>query len=249
MQSLGINNADVTLDRYKLVFGGREIKPSIRRLGEMHDVLLDNVINSSNKDNPIYYMYRSSIRSEDEQIFEKSEIRYDITVLNSTRLGRELNKTLGHFHPIVHDGLSYPEVYEVLSGEALYILQRQAKGYYSVKIIHAGAGEKVLIPPNYGHVTVNPIDKDLVMANLVSSRFSSLYEPVREKKGMAVYILEDSFKINSNYDHANIEIEFSKNRFKLPIKRTLYDAFLSNPYKFDYLNEPKIIDGKFREEG
>ncbi len=248
MPSLGINNADVTLDKYRLIFGGREIKPSVRKLGEMKDVLLDNVINASNKDEPLYYMYRSSICAEHEQAFVKSEIRYDITVLNSAKLGRELNKTLGHFHPVVHDGLSYPEIYEVLSGEAIYILQKQAKGYYSVKIIHAKEGEKVLIPPNYGHVTVNPLDRDLVMANLVSSKFSSLYEPVREKRGMAVYILEDSFKVNGNYDYANIEVEFSKNRFKVPIKRTLYDAFLSNPYKFDYLNEPKILDGKYKDE-
>ena len=95
----------------------------------------------------------------------EQNIRYDITIIPPGMLGREYIKTAGHYHPLVPGGsVTYPELYEVLEGEALYLLQRQDLG--DVVAINASAGDKVLVPPNYGHITINGSNKKLKMATL-----------------------------------------------------------------------------------
>ncbi len=59
--------------------------------------------------------------------------------------------------------------------------------------VAASAGEFVLIPPGYGHVSINSGKELLVMANLVSTQFESeyaLYEEMRS--GGAFYAMEDN---------------------------------------------------------
>ncbi len=54
--------------------------------------------------------------------------------------------------------LHYPELYEVLKGDANYLLQRaqNEERVDEVILVKATRGDKVIIPPNYGHVTINP---------------------------------------------------------------------------------------------
>jgi len=45
-------------------------------------------------------------------------------------------------------------------------------------------GERIFIPPGYGHVTINPSDhRTLVMANVVSNAFLSEYRHYDEMCG------------------------------------------------------------------
>jgi oxalate decarboxylase/phosphoglucose isomerase-like protein (cupin superfamily) len=44
-------------------------------------------------------------------------------------------------------------------------------------------GDKVIVPPNYGHVTLNPSEKTLKMASWVFRSFESLYEPYTQHHG------------------------------------------------------------------
>ena len=53
-----------------------------------------------------------------------------------------------------------------------------ASKYYNKK-----EGDKVVVPPNYGHITINPFDKTLVMSNWVCSDFPSIYEPIKRLGG------------------------------------------------------------------
>ena len=39
--------------------------------------------------------------------------------------------------------------------------------------------DKVLVPPGYGHITINRSNKTLKMANFVARNFSSLYDPIQ----------------------------------------------------------------------
>ena len=48
----------------------------------------------------------------------------------------------------------------------------------------------MIIPPGYGHVTINPtLDQTLTMANLVSTAFSSEYAFYERMHGAAFYEL------------------------------------------------------------
>ncbi len=181
--------------RVALSYGGKKFIPEVRTFEELKCVLIEpEKVRQDMKH--AYYMYRG--------VEQKGLIRYDITIIPFARIGKEYNKTLGHYHPLAdHEKkLSYPEVYQVLHGNASYILQEldyDSKEVKQVIIIEAKAGDIVYIPPNHGHVTVNPKAELLVMANLVDCTFSSDYKPFVEKKGAAYYITQDGIIKNTNY--------------------------------------------------
>ncbi len=180
----------------ELEFGGRRREPDIRRLYDMQDVIYDKSWLAGAENIELYYMYRDLYlsRSDQDRLREQG-LRYDITIIPPQMLGVEYIKTAGHYHPLVpRRRVTYPEIYEVLEGEALYLLQTQDLS--DVVAVNAFAGDKVLIPPDYGHITINRSNKTLKMANFVAKDFSSLYEPYRKKGGGAYFFTKDGFVKN-----------------------------------------------------
>jgi len=157
--------------------------PAVRTADEMRCVLADP---AAACDGPLHFMYRDlALTPEDRTWLGGQGIRFDLTVIPPAVIGGEYVKTKGHYHPENPAGVGYPEVYQVLAGEAHYLLQQ--KDLSDVVAVTARAGEFVLIPPGYGHVTVNPGAEVLVMANLVSTRFSSEYGVYEGMRGGAYY--------------------------------------------------------------
>ena len=73
-----------------------------------------------------------------------------------------------------------------MKGHAHYLLQ--AHNLSQVIVVDAYAGDLVMVPPGFGHVTINPTkDTVLQMANLVSSRFQSDYREYEKLRGAAYY--------------------------------------------------------------
>ena len=107
------------------------------------------------------------------------------------QLYQEFVKTYGHYHPEKVTGYSYTELYSVLEGEATYLMQHGSgvtiDDIYCVK---AKAGDNVIIPPNYGHITINASDKQLKMANWVCNGFSSVYGEIDKLGGGAYHLLK-----------------------------------------------------------
>lgn len=129
-----------------------------------------------------YRMYRGVCREGDEPLFPEGGVRYDLTVLLPRWDLPEAVKTFGHHHPVCPGaGLTYPEVYQVVAGRALFLLQSEAE----VAVLSASAGEVVWVPPGFAHVTANPGPSRLVIANLVADGFESLYSEFAEKGGAA----------------------------------------------------------------
>ncbi|HHP51050.1 MAG TPA: glucose-6-phosphate isomerase [Moorella mulderi] len=213
-------------------------EPDVRRLKDALEVLYSQV---SPSDQPLYYMYRGVCLEKDKEIFEKYGIRYDITVILAGTIGGEYIKTVGHFHPLKSGSEeSYTEYYEVLEGEALYLLQKNDRRGEAEEVIavEAKKGDKVFIPPNYGHVTINPGNRPLVMANLVESTFKSLYEPFRQKRGAAYYYIQNpdgkgDFVKNPNYQNSVALKLVAAPALSQPLAvvkgRSLYEAFLADP--------------------
>jgi glucose-6-phosphate isomerase len=132
-------------------------------------------------------MYRDLARSDaDWQWLHDHHLRYDITVIPPGDLCGEYVKTKGHYHPENPLSVGYPEIYEVLEGDAHYLLQNRT--VRDVVLVMAVQGDIVIIPPGYGHVTINPSpDRALIMANLVSSAFESDYMGYEVLRGAAYY--------------------------------------------------------------
>jgi glucose-6-phosphate isomerase, archaeal len=170
--------------------------PQVRTTEEIRALLFDPGCKGSGT---LYLMYRDLARSTTERRWLlEHELRYDITVIPPQVLCREYVKTKGHYHPDNPAGVGYPEVYEVLEGFAHYLVQN--RDLSDIALFSAGAGDKVIIPPGYGHVTINPSKQALVMANLVSTAFVSDYREYEARHGAAYYELEgEKFIKNPHY--------------------------------------------------
>ena len=229
-----------------LRFGGRVVEPQVRTIGDLKDVFYDPGAISEPAKTPMYYMYRNlSLSREDSAAMKEENVRYDITVIPPRMIGSEYAKTLGHYHPLIKGaGVSYPELYEVLEGSAHYLLQKlEGQNVTDAVVVEAGKGDKVLIPPQYGHITINPAGKELRMANLVSSGFSSIYEPIAEKRGGAYFELTGGFRRNERYGKvADLRVVRAKNIPELGLKRSeeIYSLVRKDVKKLGFLNRPQM---------
>jgi glucose-6-phosphate isomerase len=227
-----------------LEFGGKRRKPDIRRLHDMKEVIYDQSWLKTAEDFDLYYMYRDLFlsRSDGEKLREHG-LRYDITIIPPGMLGREYIKTAGHYHPNVPNGnVTFPELYEVLEGEALYLLQNLDLS--DAVVVNASAGDKVLVPPNYGHITINRSNKTLKMANFVAKDFSSLYDPYKERAGGAYFFTKEGWIKNERCPEAallrKIEAPEGKrlNKLGLGKDREMY-SLLKEPRLLDFLTKPE----------
>ncbi|MDD2777694.1 MAG: glucose-6-phosphate isomerase family protein [Methanocellales archaeon] len=228
-----------------LEFGGKIAEPSVRRIDDMKEVIYDKKWLKSAGNLDLYYMYRDlSLSRRDEEIIKKNGLRYDITIIPPLVLGVEYVKTIGHYHPQVPEAkLSYVEVYEVLNGEAHYLLQKCQNDYVrDVVLIKAERGDKVIIPPDYGHVTINPSNKELRMCNWIARNFSSIYEPIKEKGGAAYFELVTGFVKNENYGNVP-ELRFlgptNFSEVGLRKNKEMYGLIREDPTLLEFLTKPQ----------
>jgi len=163
--------------------------PQIRYLKEMKNVLYDREWAKKSPNLELYYIWRG--------LKQKNGIRYDITIIPPRMLGKEFVKTKGH----EHFG-NFGEIYQVLAGEGIFLVQKGKKKIEDVYYVRAKKGDYVLIPPHYGHTTINPSKKVLKMANLVSKKCKNDYQSIEKKRGMCYYYTIGGWIKNKNYKRA-----------------------------------------------
>ena len=236
------------MDLMLLEFAGKQVKPDIRKLYDMREVVYDQEWLQVTEDKDLYYMYRDlSYSNRDHNLIKENDLRYDITIIPPSIIGSEFVKTAGHYHPLIEGtGYTYPEIYEVLSGVAHYLLQKSENlKITDVIIVEAKEGDKVIVPPNYGHVTINPSNKELKMANWVSDQFESIYKPYREYGGAAYFELTDGSLIkNENYENLPEIRRLKPTNFSdlgLYKNKEMY-KLIRDPDKLGYLNRPQDYD-------
>jgi len=228
---------------------GREFEPAIRWARDLLPVLA--YPDELKEDFKAYFMYRDVFYSKnDRERIRNLNLRYDITVIPPNKIGGEYIKTYGHYHPLAEEKLSYTEIYEVIEGEAIYLLQKVEEDKITdVVAVEAFEGDKVIIPPNYGHVTINASRRVLKMANWVYRDFSSEYKPYEERRGACYYYTVDGWVKNKNYDRIP-EIRFARARIPdvLGLKRSeeMY-KLLKNPEKLEFLYRPSFHQTLFEE--
>jgi glucose-6-phosphate isomerase len=216
-----------------LFVNGSQHPRDTRTVSQMRGVLRDEI----EQDRDVYYMYRN--------VHGKDDIRYDITLILPEPLGSECAKTHGHYHPPSGHGASYPEIYQVLRGSAVFILQKKnADGTVNVIVVDAKENEVVLMPPDYGHISINNGDGPLVMANLVYEKFDSEYGDVKTNKGAAYYYTTDHELVqNPAYivkTNSRIGAPDLCGKYKIDSKDILLE-FLEKPEKFAYLKNPALL--------
>ena len=228
----------IKLDKNKQIIFSPEVnrvKVDIRTYNEIKNVLMDPY--SASKKTKFYYMYRNLCLNKNKATIANHGLRYDITVIPPILLGKEFNKTAGHFHKLVpNTNLTYTEVYEVLYGEAHFLLQKNDGTDFI--IIKAKPGDKVVVPPNYAHVTTNPTNKVLVAANWMALASKSSYTAVHNKKGLMHYYTKDGFIKNKNYPKT-VEPREAKPTFVKEFDLAKKPMYFSELSKLDFLKNPQ----------
>ncbi len=236
----------------ELDFYGNIHHPDVRMLYDMAEVIHDQQWLNSQENVELYYMYRDLSRNaSDHEEIVSNRLRYDITIIPPAMLGDEYVKTAGHYHPPVPGHhVSYAELYQVLEGEATYLLQKaEDNRVVDVIVCEAKEGDLVLVPPDYGHITINASDKTLKMANWVCRDFSSIYEPIKKLFGGAYYLLREGFVKNPDYPEVP-EIRYIKAmdhpEAGLFSGEDMYEAVIDLE-KLDFLVNPQEHPGIFEK--
>lgn len=200
-------------DDFSLVFERNlpPIQPQIRDFFSMRNYLKDPGSTYWRKD--VYHMYRDMALPEHAEAIHAANLEYDITVIPPGTIGREYVKTVGHYHPYKSGTtVRYPEIYEVLYGKVFWLFQSASEDLERLKevyIISAERGEKVVVPQGFGHVSINPTEDVLVMANWQPLNNKGLYEPYEIHNGAAYYVMSsEHLKANGK---TNQEFEFAPN--------------------------------------
>lgn len=240
-------------DDFKLIFSDPlpSVAPAVRKATDMMDVWLSP---EGAPDREIYYMYRDVHLPEHEELIRGSGLRYDITVILPGKVGHEFIKTAGHYHPVKPGtNTTYPEVYEVVFGVAHYLLQQADTGSGDIAdavLIEAEAGDKVVIPPKYGHITINPSSEPLVMSNWVAADFASEYGMIKRHRGGAYFEIDETAgasRLIPNKRHEGVAPLRSLDSRELPSMALtrgypMYQAFIDSPDKFGWLTQPERFE-------
>lgn len=126
---------------------------------------------------------------------KNGNLRYDITIIPPLIINGEYVKTKGHFHK-----QGYPEIYTVLEGEAIFLMQKGVNPVEDIYIVKAKKGESAIIPPFYGHITINSSRETLKMANWISDNCLADYKPIENQKGSAYFYTSSGWIKNNNYE-------------------------------------------------
>lgn len=235
MISRGVEYREDTGD---LIANGEKLIPDVRRFSELKVVLKHP--EKVKEDGAAYFMYR------DLPPLRGKWARFDITLIPNWKVGDELAKTKGHYHLSPSpDKPSYPEIYQVLIGRALYLLQRHGNSFSDIIDfieVEAQQGDVVIIPPGYGHVTVNPGDGILIISNIIYREVKSDYSPYEKLRGAAYYYTTSGFERNDLYSRVP-EIRHEK-----PLWRTksIAEDFLRDENSFSWLkNVEDACEGGF----
>ena len=173
---------------------------SERNADEMRDYRAEAEAQPSSE--VVYRVWRHIAHIGDEEKLRAARLRYDITIIRAGAFigeRREYFRTAGHYHSEKPGtGLTYPEVYEVLFGRVYWLIQRPERGnpaaLEEIYVIEAGPGEKAVIPPGFGHLTVNAFAEPCVVANVSFDGLTNEYELFRQHRGGGYWIVEGPTK-------------------------------------------------------
>lgn len=204
---------------------------------------------------PFYDVYRGIAFPEDEKLLQKNDFRYDITIIMPGQINGECKKTSGHYHgwnPARTN--TYAEVYEVIKGTALYVLQKSPNFdtenpedlvVEDLILATVHEGETIIIPPNYGHASINIGDGPLVFSNLAYVPCPIHYDPVKHYHGMSYYLMKKDGELTAEFNDRYQNVPQPKFaavkenphlgiRFGTPV----YQSYKENPEAFRFLAEP-----------
>jgi glucose-6-phosphate isomerase len=226
-----------------------------RVLDELTEVYLDQEACQGSQ--PAYWMYNGVLRRADLPRLTDLPVRYELTLFPDMTIGRERVKTLGHIHaPDPVSGIDFPEICEVLVGTAHFLFQKldlSGPSAPSAFFVEVKAGEKMVIPPGYEHLTINPNSGPMLFSDVVTRGLSGIYNNLRAAHGGAyLEVVENSsthFIQNPAYTTAAPLRKASPKAFPalhLQSDQPLYQALLETRAEYwPFLWDPTCFQATF----
>lgn len=238
---------------YALVFGAgmNSVQPRIRDFSSFKNYLKDPFSTIDRRD--VYHVYPDVALSDDAPAIAAAGLQYDILVIPPGKLGDEFAKTAGHY-PSVKPGSQtrYPEIHEVIYGEVYWILQSASDDLERLEKVIAVAGSrgtKLIVPPGFGIVSVNPTDKLAVLTDWRVRGSKLLEEPYEIHNGAAYYVIQTERLTKSGGTAA--DSEFAPNlhynllpplQHAVPREAPQYDLRTALPMYFTAVKNPAALD-------
>jgi len=189
-----------------LIFGEGLNSPSycVRKMRDLDAVWANKV----EGDDQVIYRYTGGLHlKEDASKWAEANVIYGIVMFEPGAFGGEYVKSSGQYHPPTGPtNQATPEIYTVLSGVGHFLLQKAGPPYDKIEdivMVEVEEGETFVVPPDYGHLQINPSSQPLVFSYAVMDNMKGVYAPFKERQGAAFYEMADPqnrFKRNTNYD-------------------------------------------------
>ncbi|MCI8550051.1 MAG: hypothetical protein HFI68_05570 [Lachnospiraceae bacterium] len=223
---------------------------SEKRFGEMENLVYEP--GNAPRDEVCYVFFQNIWEEDKEAAFTERKVTNGITVLSGGTMGMECRKNSGHYHGL-NPGhtLPYPEAYEVLWGQAVFLLQKSGNFEQEdfvvedLEAVFVNEGEKLVVPPFCGHCVANVGEGSMAFGNLAVP-CPLHYEPIKKKHGFAVYVLKVDGRVvfvpNENYGKVpRLRVSKAKERPDLGLVKgkALYTSYTERPERFEYLWEPE----------
>lgn len=249
------------LDNGQLEFGPQvEVAEfSARPVRDLASVALDSAACEAVPGEEVaYYMYNGvSLRADRAQV-EGWGMRYELTSIPARTIDREFIKTLGHRHnAALGSGLTYAEVCEVLHGVAHFFFQKRGARPGETDLacyVEVKAREKILMPPDLLHLTINPGLETLVFSDVISLGVYGIYEDFRRTSGAAYLEVQGDgapgFIPNPNYTYVPALRRLAVQDYpEVGLRRgvPLYRAFLERGAQWHFITHPDRFWSTFPE--
>lgn len=183
---------DVVFDETNFTFrygtGVSGPAPETRYLEDIRASLRDP---SSNGPEKLYVIAMDVHAQRDESTLQRSMLLYGIVAYHGGTVGDEPVRSQGHVHArSPHSNASPPEIFEIWRGQAtIYMQERTEDDPGRCFAVSAGPGERVIVPPGWGHMVVNAGgDEPMVFGAICDRGYAGFeYESVRAHRGLAFY--------------------------------------------------------------
>lgn len=228
---------------------GEELNEPSYRIRNLHD-LKAVWANPIEEPDQVIYRYTSGLYfKEDASIWAKANVIYGIVIFVPGTFSGEYVKSSGQFHPPVQPcNMGTPEIYTVLSGVGHFLLQKASPPFEKVEdavLVEVQAGETFVVPPDYGHLQINPGNEPLVFSYAVMDGMKGCYDPFKERKGAIYYEKSDEgFVFNSNYpDELPLRVIKASDLCQLPElnENVTYQAIRDCLADLPFLTDPTVF--------
>lgn len=220
----------------------------VRRLHDLKEVWA-NPIQEADQ---VIYRYTSALHFRDEAaIWQKANVAYGIVIFVPGTFSGEYVKSSGQFHPPVQPcNMGTPEIYTVLSGVGHFLLQKASPPFDRIEeavLVVVRAGESFVVPPDYGHLQINPGSEPLVFSYAVMDGMKGRYDPFKKRQGAIYYEMEKrggEFVFNSNYpDRVPLHILQAGDLCQLPElnDNVTYQAIRDRLPQLPFLTDPTLF--------